>query len=364
MVDFYETLGVSRTATQEEIKRAYYAKSRLHHPDKIHDPALKADATEKIQKINKAYEVLSDENKRRDYDQYGEEGPPTSHGVNINDLFSMFGGGARQPSMPMIKHRITLAQAINGGNIIVPLAQQVPCTQCDATGYIDKMPHMCASCNGQGRVNQPILGGMMQIPCNRCMGTGRQTGCTVPTCLLCNGSGKMTKSRPVTVTIPPTFFKNPAPVILSDLQIAIQLVIQSEPDKFSIDGHTIVIPIHITLTEALAGFVKNVTLPTLQAVTLVSTRVIQPDSVKCIPGYGMPMGDGPNYQAMFKIIVEFPTHLIDHPLLPLTKNHIGKLLGQSQENSPPSFTHVIQLDTFSDEDEESSTSAPTGCQPS
>ncbi|RSX56059.1 molecular chaperone DnaJ [Bifidobacterium dolichotidis] len=219
MTDYYEILGVSRTATEDEIKKAYRHKSRQYHPD-IAGPEFE----EKFKEVNSAYEVLSDPEKRRMYDAGVDPNNPQasySQGFSgmgdMGDIFSQFFGGAfgggagaspeprTQPGRDTLDSvTIDLKTAVFGGNEHFTIDTLGVCQHCGGTGSEDKsQPVTCPDCNGQGYVQKVVrtmLGQMMtSAPCPTCEGHGTiiKNPCTV-----CHGHGRVRTKRDITVTIP------------------------------------------------------------------------------------------------------------------------------------------------------------------
>lgn len=220
-VDYYAVLGVSRDASQEEIKRAFRRKARETHPDVADDP----DAEERFKLINEAYEVLSDEQKRANYDRYGTPDPSVGgFGTDfsgfggdffgINDIFETFFGGVsagmggravRTEGRDMsVQVTVTLEEAAFGVEREITVTRLGPCTACDATGAAPGgAVKPCPECGGTGQrrtVRRTILGVMQSLtPCERCGATGRVVD---PPCPECGGSGRAQRTESVTVPIP------------------------------------------------------------------------------------------------------------------------------------------------------------------
>ena len=220
--DYYELLGVSRTATQEEIKRAFRQLARRLHPDTGHgDPESEA----LFKQVAHAYEVLSDPDKRRRYDTYGPDGvnggaanaaDPFGFG-GIGDVFeaffggSPFGGrGARGSGGPPrgsdleVVVDLEFEQAVFGCEHAVSVRTAVSCEACGSTGAAEgTQPVTCYECQGTGqvqRIRQSLIGQMVtSSPCARCAGSGQVIASP---CAECRGEGRTVEERTYTVDIP------------------------------------------------------------------------------------------------------------------------------------------------------------------
>ncbi len=224
-MDYYEILGVAKSADGDEIKRAYRALALKYHPDK--NPGNK-EAEEKFKQINEAYAGLSDPEKRAQYDQFGRVGTPGgfeggfSQSGDLFDLFNsvfggdIFGGGrgggragnARRPGRGedlQVEARITLEQARAGSSIEVDVDRLVNCDRCHGSRAEPggKGVQTCTTCNGSGQVRQTqrtILGNFMTAaPCPTCQGTGELNP---EPCEKCHGRGRTIKQEQVTVQLP------------------------------------------------------------------------------------------------------------------------------------------------------------------
>lgn len=220
--DYYEVLGVQRGADKAEIKKNYYKLAKTMHPDVNKDDP---DAASKFAELQEAYEVLSDEEKRAGYDQFGHaaggQNPFGGHGggnpfggqgVNPEDLFrnfsDIFGGGAQQrnPNAPQRGSdvqtvlRLNFMDAVNGCKKDVTFRHAKECGTCNGTGAKPGTGRStCSVCGGSGQ--RTISRGFfqMRIPCDACDGLG--TRIESP-CVTCGGNGRTTESKTVSVTIP------------------------------------------------------------------------------------------------------------------------------------------------------------------
>ena len=220
--DYYEVLGVNKSASDDEIKKAYRALAKKYHPDV--NPGNK-EAEAKFKEANEAYAVLSDKEKRTKYDQFGHAAfDPSGMGggsgfsgfgdFDFGDIFSsFFGGGAssRQTrNSPQIGDdiatRLTISfdEAVFGCKKEVSFARVEGCPECNATGAAKgTSPETCKSCGGRGTVTvqqQTMLGYMQtQRPCSECRGTGK----IIKTpCKNCNGKAFVRVNKKLEVTIP------------------------------------------------------------------------------------------------------------------------------------------------------------------
>lgn len=218
--DYYETLGVSPNATQNEIKQAYRRLARQHHPDV--NPGDN-DADGRFKEINEAYQVLSDPEKRQVYDRYGHAGVDQAYGQDFGgfsdfggfgDIFDMFfGGGPRGTTgRPTVERgndlrydvEMTLEEAAHGIEHKMRITRMETCDKCSGSGAEPGTnPETCPTCRGSGQVRQQqqtIFGTQVRIgACPRCHGEGRVIG--VP-CGQCSGQGRVRKTVDRTVSIP------------------------------------------------------------------------------------------------------------------------------------------------------------------
>ena len=228
--DYYEVLGVGKTASQDEIKKAYRKLAMQHHPDK--NPGDKT-AEEKFKEAAEAYDILSDEKKKANYDQFGHQAAQGGGGsgryTDINDIFSQFGdifgnssfesffgntgqrqgGRGRRPkgqrgSDMRIRVSMSLEEIASGINKKIKLKRFEKCSTCKGIGASDDQSFQtCNTCNGYGEVRQQVGGGFFQQivvqTCPTCMGEGR---IITKSCKSCNGQGRQEKEDTISIDIP------------------------------------------------------------------------------------------------------------------------------------------------------------------
>lgn len=225
--DYYEVLGISKGASEDEIKKAYKKLARKYHPDM--NPGDK-EAEEKFKEVNEANEVLSDPQKKARYDQFGFAGVDPSYGAggpgwgdgaagfdfgDLGDIFGSFfgggfGGGRRNPNAPQrgesIRMSITVdfVEAAFGCEKEVTLERSEICDTCRGSGSAPgTTPEVCPDCHGTGTVTQaqrtPFGVMQSQVPCGKCRGKGRIIHQPCPDC---RGSGQLKKRKTIKVDIP------------------------------------------------------------------------------------------------------------------------------------------------------------------
>lgn len=278
--DYYEILGVSKDASLDDIKKAYRTLAKKYHPDISTEP----NAEEKFKEVQKAYDCLSDEEKRRNYDQFGtEEANPfgsQASGFNsgfsgfggFEDIFSsFFGGGRRGPQSTAERGRdlktnitLTFEEAAFGCKKEITVTRYEECTKCAGTGAASKNDiHTCKRCSGTGTVivEQNTLFGRMQTrtTCPDCHGKGKIIDHVCPDC---RGTGKVKKDAKISVNIP-AGIDNDQTLRLSgqgevganggpngDLFIGITI---KPHEVFVRDGNDIILTLPITFSQAALG---------------------------------------------------------------------------------------------------------------
>jgi len=214
--DYYEVLGVSRNASQDDIKRAFKQLARKYHPDV--NPGDKA-AEEKFKEINEAFQVLNDPKKKLQYDQFGHaafrpEDLAGFRSFSFEDLFRNFGFGdifsgfgreaiAREGADFRYDIEISLEDAYRGLTTRIDVPNFVTCSTCGGTGAKPGYLKDCNACNGTGEIRRVQRSAFAQVvkigPCSKCGGRGK---IAIKRCETCNGEGKVRKVKKIEVRVP------------------------------------------------------------------------------------------------------------------------------------------------------------------
>lgn len=212
--DYYESLGVGRGASSEDLKNAYRRLAKKYHPDVNNEPG----AEERFKQINEAYAVLSDAERRAAYDRFGHaglKGMPTDFDFGFSDIFEEFFGfgmgNRRRRSAPRRGHdlrydlQLEFEEAVFGAEKEIDFTRRDTCTRCDGSGAEPgTSPVRCSTCQGSGevrQVRQTLLGSMVNVStCPTCGGRGETVGTP---CQNCNGSGIEQRHIEQTISIPP-----------------------------------------------------------------------------------------------------------------------------------------------------------------
>ncbi|MBQ9532003.1 MAG: molecular chaperone DnaJ [Eubacterium sp.] len=348
--DYYEVLGVSKGASDDEIKKAYRKTAKKYHPDLNPD---NAEAEAKFKECNEAYEVLSDPEKKARYDQFGFAGVDPNYGagqgaggfgggfggfdgdIDLGDIFSSFFGGgggfggfggSRNPNAPQrgrdIQSAVTITfeEAAKGCKKTIEISRVEDCSQCHGTGAAEgTSATKCPECQGRGVVNvqQRTAFGVMstQRPCSRCGGKGKiiETPCSK-----CGGKGKVRKKTKVDINIPAGIDNRQVVNVrgYGDSGINggpsgdLRVVINVKPHKdFEREDFDILYNKHISIVEAALG--AEVRVPTLDNdIKYFIPAGTQPGDVFKLKGKGIQRLNGVGKGDMFvKIIVDIPKEL-------------------------------------------------------
>ncbi len=348
--DYYEVLGVSKTATDEELKKAYRKLAKKYHPDA--NPDNKEEAEKKFKEVNEAYEVLSDKQKRNMYDQFGHSGANGyssdfsgfsgfdgfSDGAgfsgvdfDLNDIFSSFFGGGSSRGRnsrngPVrgrdlkVRVEITFEEAAFGVNKEITINREEQCDTCGGTGAKPgTKPETCKVCNGTGQVRvtqNTILGSFASVrTCDNCGGTGSVIS---NPCDTCKGRGTVRKQRRIKVSIPagidngqvislngegePGLRGGPAGNLYITVAVRNHAI-------FTRKGDSIFCNVHVSFAEAALGAIIKV--PTLTGEEQYDlTEGTQTGSIFTLKGKGIKNINGRGVGDLyFTVIVDVPKKL-------------------------------------------------------
>ena len=332
--DFYETLGVDKTASDEDLKKAYRKLARQHHPDLQNGEQQKKQAEEKFKEINEAYEHLSDAEKRKRYDMFGHAGTQGGAGFEgfdfgrggfgdvFNDIFEDFFGGQRGGTRAergndlQYNLEITFEESVYGKEAKLKIPRWESCIDCKGTGAKSASAmKTCPSCKGAGQIR--LQQGFFSVsrPCGQCDGSGRII--TDP-CPACQGRQRVYRERTIAVHIP-AGIETGMRLRLSnegehgvnggppgDLYVAI--AVQPHP-VFQRKGNDIICDVPISFVTAVLG--GKIEVPTLKGPTVMKVPPgTQPDKVLRLKGLGIPsLKHHTTGDQLFTIKVHIPTKL-------------------------------------------------------
>lgn len=328
-LDYYQILGVERTASEDEIKRAYKKMAIKYHPDR--NPGDK-EAEEKFKQAAEAYDVLRDPEKRSRYDQFGKAGVNGgtggfggfgSQGMNMDDIFSMFGdifGGRHgfggfssnesqtrqyRGSDLRLKVKVTLNDVMNGVTKKFKVRKDIVCDECKGSGCEKgTSPETCSTCNGRGYVvrTQRSIFGMMQTqqPCPTCNGEGT---IIKHKCHKCHGEGVISGEEIIEAKIPAGVADGMMVNVPGKGNAAkhngipgdIQILIEEEPSKIFVrDENDLIYNLLLTVPQAVLG--DEIEIPTVDGkVKIKIAPGTQPGKVLRLRGKGIPAIQGYGY---------------------------------------------------------------------
>ncbi len=373
--NYYDILGVAKNATQEEIKKAYRKQALKYHPDKNSGDQKAADT---FKQVSEAYEVLSDESKRKIYDQYGEEGV-RSHGAPgggqgfssmeeaLRTFMGAFGGGssafdnffgnegpqghyAQQGANKKIQVTISFEEAAKGVQKEATIMNDVTCSSCSGSGAAtpSDIKH-CTTCKGSGQLHQTRGFFSMTTTCPHCHGSG-----TVITkaCTSCHGAGKLKKKQTVKIQIPAGIDsgmrlkmngygdagENGGPP--GDLYVYVTV---TPHEVFKRDGDDLILELPISFSDAALGAKKDI--PTLDSASyrLTIPEGSQSGKILRVRSQGFPNVHGnARGDLLIQLKVETPVNL---------SSEQKKLLKEFSEietpqNSPQTKSFLDKLKSF------------------
>lgn len=371
--DFYEVLGVSRGASDDEIKKAYRKMAMKYHPDK--NPGDK-QAEDKFKEVNEAYSILSDADKRNKYDRFGHAGVDPNAGFggggfggfgggggfeDIFDIFGgMFGGGGaaqRRRNGPMkgrdLQYAITISfeEAAFGAKKQIQVNKFVACHSCDGTGS-EKGTNKkaCEKCHGTGEQrtvkNTPFGTFQSSTPCDECNGTGEVNE---HPCKECNGSGKVRKTVTIAVEIPAGVDNDSVISIRGQGEPGtnggpsgdLYVVVTVTPHKmFKRNGSDLILEMPISFTQLALG--DDIIVPTLsEKISYKIPPGTQPDTVFRIKGKGIKsVRTGKTGDLYIKVELEIPTKLTGEQKKKIKE--LGTVLGQESYTKKSKFAETMK----------------------
>ena len=342
--DYYEVLGVKKDATDAELKKAYRKMAVKYHPDQ--NPGDK-DAEEKFKEVNEAYEVLSDSQKRAQYDQFGhaafEQGGMgggggfySGQGFDMGDLgdifgsmfgFGGFGGGGAKRNGPRrgkdvnVSIQLTFEEAVFGCKKEISIAIYDECETCHGTGTkAGSHPESCPTCHGTGQervMQQSMFGSVTSVrTCSKCGGTGKVVK---DPCNTCHGSGKVRKTKKYEVNVPKGIDNGQTIRLAGKGEIGengggygdLLVTVYVQPNRvFVRKGYDIYCDVPITFVQAALG--GEITIKTIDGEEKYTVKPgTQPDTVVTLRGVGVPNLRNPKVRGnqIVTLKVKIPTDM-------------------------------------------------------
>ncbi|MEN9654180.1 MAG: Chaperone protein dnaJ [Chlamydiota bacterium] len=384
MKDYYSVLGVTKDASSDEIKKAYRKKALEFHPDRNPD---NPKAEQMFKKVSEAYEVLSDDAKKRAYDQYGEAGVngPAGGGFHQGGFSSMDealrtfmgafggagrgggdsvfesffgggfeggqdGGGQTQGSSKRVSITVTFAEAVRGTEKELAITSYVTCKTCQGLGAKSKQGiKTCPTCKGQGQLYQSRGFFSMSSPCPHCNGLGQKI--TDP-CPDCKAEGRVKSKERIKIKIPAGVDSGMrlrmsghgdagvAGGPSGDLYVDIEV---ESSDTFKREGDDIYVELPLTFPEAALGCKKEVPTPFNETIRIQIPEGTQNGKILRVSGKGFPNVHGQGQgDLLARIVVETPVRLSEQQKILLKQFEES----ETAQNHPRRKTFLEKLKAF------------------
>lgn len=329
--DYYEILGVQKGASEQDVKKAYRRIAMKYHPDRNPDDK---SAEDKFKEASEAYEVLSDEQKRSAYDQFGHAGVDSNNGFggqggfgNFSDIFGdvfgdIFGGGGRRRGGPargsdlQYNLQLDLEQAVRGDTVKITIPTLVNCEVCDGSGARKgSSPSACSTCGGVGQVRMQQGFFSVQQTCPTCRGRGKVI--TDP-CGSCHGQGRVQEQKTLSVKVPPGVDTGDRIRLAGEGEagpeggpagdLYVQIIVRDH-DIFQRDGKHLYCEVPISIVDAALG--GELEVPTLDGrVKLKVPPETQTGKLFRVRGKGVaPVRGGGIGDLLCRVVVETPVNL-------------------------------------------------------
>ena len=368
--DYYQLLGVSRNASDDDIKKSFRRLAMKYHPDRNRD---NPEAEEQFKKVKEAHDVLSDPKKRSAYDQFGHAGVDPSMGggagfggANFSDIFGdvfgdIFGGGGsrgrggpQRGSDLRYNLEIPLEEAVAGTEVKIQIPTLVNCKSCDGTGANKgSSPTTCPTCHGHGAVRMQQGFFSVQQTCPTCRGSGKQIK---DPCRACHGQGRTQDTKTLSVKIPPGVDTGDRIRLSGEGEMGetggppgdlyVQVHVKDHP-IFTRDGANLYCEVPISFPKACLG--GEVEVPTLSGkVALKIPAETQTGRLFRLSGKGVkPVRGGAVGDLMCRVRIETPVHL-NKEQIDLIRQFDESLSGGGSKHSPQAHGWLDGVKQFFD----------------